>query len=257
MDEQFENLRETFEEVSKKTKNYKELETVEDWPDQNSGLLNGSYNDLEDKLKSSYNSSFSGLFPEEFKDLKQYLESRLASKKGVIGIELGGRGSKLFSEFSTGFIKRSLGVVLHDNRMEEERTQDTQRNHKVLSENLFSPKGKQATTNWLNGKKADLVFEKMEGAHFPPEPGFMLTVFNRWYRLLSEEGIMLIQTSPMHVSSLEQVEQYLDTLEDKDLTIKYKRKKVIIKIRQGGVMAYGGRLHIILEKKEGAPESLL
>ncbi len=258
MREELKKIVKAAREVRELTPGNRRYETGGDWRVQDSGLLSGDQVAEEGDNRYSYNSIFEGLYPEEFRDLKEYLESRLESKKGkIILIEMGGRASKLSQEFSPGFLERSLGVVLYDNRRGEQRAQDTARHHEVLAEDGFSFKGKRAIRDWLKGRKPDLFFEKMDGAtaseKFPSEPGFLGAVFNDWYSSLSEKdvSIMLTETPPLDFPSLtetiKRLEALKDKLKDKGVTIKYKLQDY----------DHRTRLYIILEKTEGAPKNLL
>ncbi|MFA6474845.1 MAG: hypothetical protein WCV88_01430 [Patescibacteria group bacterium] len=247
---EYKHFRDAFRQVRKKTDEHRMYETGGDWGIQDSALIvdpSKRASGFEHPYDSEFD--FRGMYPEEFTDLKTYLEARLASKP-VIGIELGGRASRLFSQFTPGFIERSLGVLLSDNRSAShpQQAQDALRHHEVITADVFSTEGKQTINKWLNGQKADLIFERMEGAISDgpyTEPGFMTAVFTRWYRLLSERGIMLVQSPWLDATTLTDMETRLDTLKEQHIDVVYKRRPLGDK----------ARLYTILEKKAGAPES--
>lgn len=244
MGEQYKQFRAAFEDVRKETESAEEYEKGEKkWPIDHSELLgNGSL---------SYDGRFKDLYPEEYKNIKQYIEERMKTKRGsVIGIDLGGHGSVLFSQFERGFIERSLGVTLVDRRDEITREEDTVDHHDVLPADIFSSAGNRRIKNWLRGRKADLIFEKMEGAigSFPDNLDITAAVFRRWYQLLAENGIMFLQTQPLSPNMLGEMKRWLEKIKSPELAVTY---KPVINIRKET------RLYIVLEKRKGAPESLL
>ena len=88
-------------------------EKKSNWDIDNSGLFTSDYEGC------SYNEVFGGLYPEQFANIKDYIENQLKEKKGqATGLEIGGKGSKLFSDFGEFFTK-SFGVTLIDNRNEK------------------------------------------------------------------------------------------------------------------------------------------
>jgi len=158
--------------------------------------LNGSYESLQatfdDVLTSDKHYDFG---------LKDYIERALVQKKGrAVGIEFGGVGSSLFAGFSLHFFKKTAGVVLVDERTKSSNRgilqQDTSRKHDViegdvLSSGLYDSKIK----NWLQGDKADLIIERMaKGLDLiPADPYTLSRIVGRWYGILADGGIMLIQ----------------------------------------------------------------
>jgi hypothetical protein len=242
----FESLRKAFVAAEAQVDKNVVYESSGDWLLQDSPLLP----DHENLMDRSFDSDFKGAYPEEYKNIKEYIESFFPG--GVVGIELGGRALKLFSAFRPDFIKKSLGVVLHDNRREEKKKSDSDQYplHEVISADLFSSKGKQLIQKWLEGEKADLVFERLDGPtgnkdgpHATPE--FMAAVFERWYQLLSDRAVMFIQSPMLESCDADDLEKKLEKLERPGLHISCKRSGI------GEV-----RLYIILEKSEGAPRNL-
>jgi hypothetical protein len=150
----------------------------------------------------SYHSAFMRVLPDmpgEKKDLKKYIEEVLVHKNGrAIGIDIGGHGSRVFSEFTKGFFARSAGVTLTDlrKRMPNNPTSaDTRRHHKVLTGDLLVEKTYNNLDTWLKGEKADLIFERLLGGMrgIPKEPHLLASVLEKWYERLGEGGVMFIQ----------------------------------------------------------------
>jgi hypothetical protein len=163
------------------------------WGTVNSGLFTGEL---------PYQYRFSRVLPDG-KDIKSYIEDTFKYKRGeVIGLELGGIGSQLFSEFTPGFFNKTYGLTLVDNRnlypslMEGE-------NHEVIEGDVFSyPTVKKVKTQLPLGK-ADVIFEGMLGAliNLPSSLGFFAGSARWWYSLLAENGIAFVElpSELMHV----------------------------------------------------------
>ncbi|MBA3723960.1 MAG: hypothetical protein H0W89_03625 [Candidatus Levybacteria bacterium] len=152
-----------------------------------------------DKIFGTFDATFRDVIPEEYSDIKQYIESVLAPKKGqAIGIELRGTASRLFGEFSPGFFQRTLGVNLTDYRDRIDpllEAQDVSRNHHVLVGNIVSDETKmKVQEEFLHGQKADIIFERMIAGHsnLPKEPDFLGKQIGFWYEHLSENGVMFL-----------------------------------------------------------------
>lgn len=126
--------------------------------------------------------------------LKPYIEDKLQHKNGsAIGIEYGGPGSALFSEFDV--FERTLGVALEDLRDEETKARDAERNHTLITGDMQSPEVKAKVEEWLNGEKADFILEGMVGGltSIPADPYHISDEFNGWYRQLAPGGLMLVE----------------------------------------------------------------
>lgn len=221
------------EELKKITKENFEIEKNKKWDIYDSGLVSGE-NPLEfDFLK---------LYPRGFKNIKDYLEKEYKKEKGKIyGIELGGSGSKLFADFSPGFIKKSFGITLIDQRNKEQRIKDIKRNHDVLTLDIFDEETYDIIQKISENHGFDLLFERMEGGWmgFPEdlEP-FEFLVF-QWYSLLKERGVMFIQ-SP-YVLNEKKLEKWLEWFNINKFDLKidkeildyvYEGKRFYIKIKK-------------------------
>lgn len=202
----------------------------------------------------SYGDFFNGILPEKFADIKEYLESLYKKRKGaVVGVEMGGPGSKLFSGFSPGFLRKSFGVTLFDRRSEEQRKIDAKHGHEVIAVDMFSTKGHRAINKKLEGAKVDFIVEKMHAGFtgFPEDPKYLLAVLNRWYRLLNEGGVMMVESPTFDdESKLKEVVAWLGK------TAAQQNKKIDLSYKIFPVTA-GKRIKLRIQKLEGAPETLI
>ncbi|MEK9153958.1 MAG: hypothetical protein AAB798_00635 [Patescibacteria group bacterium] len=162
------------------------------------GLDSHSY---QNQFGSLYE-SLGQLLPSNEKSLQQYIENALMDKKGkAIGIELGGIGSTLFSEFTPGFFEKSIGITLTDHRQkkwfdfDKIKKRDQSINHTVMIGDVLDRNTLRPIAEWLDGDKVDLIIERMAvGLNLiPAEPYLLADVIQSWYRLLSDGGLMLIQ----------------------------------------------------------------
>ncbi|MFA6177886.1 MAG: hypothetical protein WC694_03290 [Candidatus Paceibacterota bacterium] len=161
--------------------------------------------------------------------LQRYIEKTLEVRKGkAIGVEFGGTGSKLFSDFSPGFFAKSVAISLADHRSEhnlkEKIERDKRINHQLLIGDIFSPDTYKSLDKILDGEKVDLIIERMiKGLEFvPPDPYIVSKILNIWYNLLREGGVMFIQTPPIFNNLLETwVKKIRKEFEGK-IEIKYK-----------------------------------
>lgn len=158
------------------------------WSIYDSGLVSGEH-PLE--------FDFAKLYPKGFNNIRTFLEKTYKRKKGkLVGLEIGGSGSRLFADFSPGFLERSLGVTLTDLRNHEFKVMDKQRNHSVLAADAFKLETDNEIRTRLDGKPIDLLFERMENGllGFPEDVSFFKDLIARWYSLLNEGGVMFVQS---------------------------------------------------------------
>lgn len=139
--------------------------------------------------------------------LKDEIQRILAGKRGkAIGLEIGGPGSHLFSEFDTGFFDSTYGACLNDLRSDVDIAQDRANGHRVVdSINAFTEEGIELIRKSLPGGKADLLIERMGGPLFGSESELsvypnnmfsLLRIAQGWYSLLQEGGVMYAQIPP-------------------------------------------------------------
>jgi hypothetical protein len=144
-----------------------------------------------------------------------------------VGVDIGGSGSMLFRGFHNHEVLkgqkplfgRSLGVVLKDNREEEEKFFDDKIHHTVIQANVFgrSPlkieqmdtageqiktilPGIKAVSDWVGERGADLIFRKMhDGINYKStDPKFLYLVFNQDYKLLAQGGTVFTHSPKFH-----------------------------------------------------------
>ncbi len=179
--------------------------------------------DEDEERQVSFRTAFYPVLPEKFQhSLKEYIEVELSERKGkAVGVEFGGTGSRVFSEFTPGFFKNTVGVTLIDHRskMGKLLSGDGRRNHEVIEGDILSPDTYDALNEATGGKKANLIMERMgRGLELvPDEPYYVAKILNIWYQILNEGGVMFVQV-PAKFSSIlkkwgELMEEYKDTIE--------------------------------------------
>lgn len=170
---------------------------------QEKGLEDGQYSWLDSGLDE-----YSSHFPmfETFEmviprvegkphSIRAFVESALRDRAGrARGLELGGVGARLFRGFSEGFFSKTAGVTLVDERSPLEQATKTQSSHKVFECNIFSAELSQQLERYF-GTKIDFIIERMgKGMEYvPADPYIVGASLQTYYRMLSNEGIMLMQ----------------------------------------------------------------
>jgi hypothetical protein len=163
--------------------------------------------------------------PEGCKSIKDYLDHEYDERLGdLIGIELGGPGSKLFADLNTDRqrFKKSVGVTLRDIRYEPAKESDPLINHEILEANVFSlgfrgwdgvkHPGFEKVREWVqNNGKADLILEKMHLPiyRFKSSSKLFMNIVLRWYELLDNTGSLLLQGPFMKDDFLNEVKHKL------------------------------------------------
>lgn len=230
------------------TKENKFYDTSGSWEVYDSALEEGP---------KSFQAEFGGLVPEGFSNLRTYLEANLKKQNGrAIGLEIAGSGSRLFADFAPGLFEKTAGFVLVDRRIsEEEREQDAARHHEVIrTKDAFSSQGHRDVMRWLDGRKADLIIERMVAnlRKFSENPAYLYSMLNRWYKLLNENGIILA-VSP-------RIDETFNTLKIDDWFGKIKRRykgmlDIATNIGEKETRSEG-MLRLRLQKLQGAPSKL-
>ncbi|MBI2514686.1 hypothetical protein HYV91_00635 [Candidatus Wolfebacteria bacterium] len=249
--EKFGSLRNAVQKTRETVKDNVNWETGNNWGIYESGLN-------RDERGDSYAELFSSVVPLDAKltNLKKYIEIKLKSHKGqAVGIEVGGQGSRLFRDFSPGFFEKTLGVVLVDKRDEDQKSADEKMKHSVLVEDAFSSKGYREVKKWLGESKVNLICEKMHGASYdiPSDPDYLWLNLSRWYRLLDNHGIMLIQSPPIKKHDMETLMDWLVLTKHNFqgfLDVDWRSETISPKINRFG------RIWLRLEKHDGAPKEL-
>ncbi len=135
--------------------------------------------------------------------LREYVENILQKHKGsAIGIEFGGLGINLFKSFTPGFFKQSIGVSLSDYRTEDGSLAGTSykkykdnREHNIIIGNLFKREVYNEIKMLIGDQKVDFIIERMLVGlqNVPRNFLVVMTILQKWYEMLNEEGIMLIE----------------------------------------------------------------
>lgn len=235
--------------------------TTEAWQSYDSPLL-----DQENRIPIAYDEFFRVTLPAGV-NLKEYLFDVFSDKaRSVIGIEFGGPGSRLFSGFPKGFFERTLGVTLFDHRDKSEKDFDVSRNHALLATDqktyaqscefpipqqpltgdLTNSNTQEEVKTWLNGRKADLIIERIMGPllYVPKDPYYIAKYISEWYKLLSNNGVMFIEIPPFMEGLLWPWITYVKNVAGDSLEI------------QGVDGNYDFNARLRLKKNENAPEEI-
>lgn len=175
---------------------------------------------------SSFYSSFKNVLPENVRFLREYIEETLKSRKGeAVGVEFGGIGLNAFGRFTPDFFKKSVGLTLVDHRDYPASKRKlvhlpNKLEHRILEGDMFSLKPYRELERVLAGAKVDLILERLEvGLNEVPKDPLTIGVFlSKWYELLNEGGLMLVQVpgvfNPLLLRWAEMIERdYPDVLE--------------------------------------------
>jgi len=204
-------------------------------------------------LGKSFLESFYPLLEGKFEySLRRYIENSLSKSKGeAIGVEFGGVGVQLFSDFRSGFFKKSFGVTLVDHRKNDTKLKDEKKlpSHTIVKGNIFSSKPYEKLKK-LGVDKVDFIIERMgRGLEFvPTEPYKMSEVLNVWYKMLKEDGLMIVQTPPVFNNILKEWGEKIE----KDY-----KDQLIFKYNLGyGIASHVEHSSFRLQKLKGSPEEL-
>lgn len=184
--------------------------------------------------------------------LKEYIEKCLKAKKGeAVGIEFGGPGIKLFEGFTPGFFKKTIGVTLVDYRDTYAPEEPAEKEHKVIQSNILSEDlYEKKLTSELKGSKVDLIIERMAGGleMIPAEPYLTSNILQRWYAMLSENGLMLVQTPTV-----------FDELVEKWVTMLKEKYRGVLEVQYAPSTSGDNRIPgcvLRIRKLKGAPDRL-
>src|SRR3989344_3619327 len=170
--------KDTLEQSRKKIDRFKKTGKDEILLQRRYSWVNSSVDGPDEIDGQPFRNSFRDILPKQERSLKDYIEKVLAKRKGeAIGIEFGGIGSRLFSDFTPGFFAKSVGVSLVDHREPEKlaiiQKGDEKINHELLEGDIFT----------------DETYDRLS------------KILQIWYKLLREGGIMLVQT-PVEFNNL-------------------------------------------------------
>lgn len=180
------------------------------------GMLNSGFKSIASDFSPTL-PSYQILNPEY--SLRLYLKDNYSSKKVVL-LEMGGPGEQLaidISEFLS--IDQSAGVTLpigldRARYYENSKTENWPDNHSIITGDMFLPKTKREISKWLNGKKVDVLIERMGGGLdlLPDNPVWLYKNLNHWYRLLNDNGVMFIEVPTFVESIQDQYSKWIDHL---------------------------------------------
>jgi hypothetical protein len=185
--------------------------------------------------------------------IKSYVKEIIGGKDQRYGLEVGGIGSRLFGDFETGFFTKTAGISLHDLRAvappgEDWYRHDALRNHTVITGDLLAAETHQKVTEWLDGHKADFIFERLYGGmtSVPKEPFAVAEQASFWYEHLSEQGVMLPQVPPTFVPYMQRWARQ----------ITFNEPRLIVRVAPVRQTFLAGWHTLSLVKLPGAPETL-
>lgn len=151
-------------------------------------------------LISKYNNKDVKDIREKSTVFKKYIEETLSKTKNhdLVALELGGTGSKVFSEFKKGFFKKTLGVCLNDIRSPMYESMDLKRGHSVITGDILKTGNDDVYSKIiekLHGRKVDLVISRMMGplCYYRNSPIIMENIIRKVFSILNENGIVFFQ----------------------------------------------------------------
>ena len=123
-------------------------------------------------------------------------------------------GINLFKGFSDGFFKQTIGVSLSDYRTESgqlkegsaEKIYPDGRQHNIIIGNLFDREVYQKINEIIDGKKVDFIIERMIAGLGNVPKNFLttVTILQKWYSMLSEGGMLLVELPGFAISVVEE-----------------------------------------------------
>jgi len=187
-----------------------------DWAHHDSSLwVIGSsfYKVLPEKYVGELNKKIYTKVEEYGEAYKKYIEDTfsLKSDKERTAIEFGGPGSKLFSGFTKGLFKKTVGVCLDDVRSSSIEKTDDLAGHSVVIGDITDTTNKdlfQEIYDKLGTEKVDLIISRMQAPldELKRNPAILNRIIRKWYKLLDDNGILFAQYEylPEHNPDMEQ-----------------------------------------------------
>lgn len=198
---------------------------------------------------------------------KKYIENTLSKNKDTprTAIEFGGPGSKLFSGFTDGFFKRTVGICLDDARPAYRMYDDNINGHDVIVGDIMDVNNKDLfnkINNTLKTNKVDLIISRMQGplTKLRKNPVLLDHIIRKWYSLLNKNGMLFAQFEyfPEHDPNIEKIRdaKYFPppreaSEEHAEQWIKFVKQKF-----QDQIEIQLGRGVIRILKKDNAPDEL-
>ncbi|HSX43417.1 MAG TPA: hypothetical protein VLF59_05015 [Candidatus Saccharimonadales bacterium] len=188
--------------------------------------------------------------------LRDYIFQGLASQNDRIGIEVGGVGSRLFTDIETlspGFFSRTAGISLTDLRpglhdAEAILATDEAHHHTVIAGDLNAIDTEQRVCDWLGGERPNFILESMLLGQqaLPREPFAMARRCDFWYQLCAPGGIIVSQIPH---GLLPHMRQWLTQVRSNAPGIELRAHL------PSGTLPYGSGL-LVIRKHPTAPERL-
>ena len=109
----------------------------------------------------------------------------------------------MFEGFSDNTFKTTIGVTLSDYRSSDGQLDGDNiikykdgREHNIIIGNIFDRNIYKKINNITNGQKINLILERMVAGfrNVPNSPMIIIAVLQKWYSMLDEGGILLVET---------------------------------------------------------------
>jgi len=188
---------------------------------------------------------------------RKYIEDTLSQgrEKSLTAVEFGGPGSNLFSDFTRGFFRQTIGVCLKDIRNKNQEERDTKNNHFVVEGDILDVRSDKMLSEIIKkfgANKTDLIISRMIAPlhHIDMNPAILDRIIRNWYNILNENGLMFIQFTTnvrQHWNLISNTQTEI-LIEKWSMAIRERFPEIDVQTANMGIM----RLH----KKTGAPENL-
>ncbi|MDP9249553.1 MAG: hypothetical protein M3M85_03545 [bacterium] len=123
----------------------------------------------------------------------------LEKNEHKVAVELGGSGSKLFTEgFPPGTFVNTLGICLHDIRTDTEKDNDISQGHTVIEDDIMDPNNDaldQKIREVLRKDRIDLIICSMMAPlnFLNRHPAILDRLIRKWYSWLPNNGLIFAQ----------------------------------------------------------------
>jgi len=221
-----------------------------------------------DSSLESFGITFASSLPIKNKEIKEkeypagevfikYIEDTLSQgkEKSLTAVEFGGPGSNLFSDFTRGFFRQTIGVCLKDIRNKNQEERDTKNNHFVVEGDILDVRSDKMLSEIIKkfgANKTDLIISRMIAPlhHIDMNPAILDRIIRNWYNILNENGLMFIQFTTnvrQHWNLISNTQTEI-LIEKWSMAIRERFPEIDVQTANMGIM----RLH----KKTGAPKNL-
>lgn len=182
---------------------------------------------------SLYEEYFRPIFSTPF---VQFLETRKSEGRGTYTLDLMSLGTILRELPIYGGVALGLG----DGRSEKEKRQDRAKDVILITGNVLTRKPYRMVKEWIRQKQRDgfdLIICRPYGAlthtYIPENKELYYLLLNRAWHLLSRENGLLLTEVPLFLHSkggvltLNEMNQWLNTLKEESIEVEYKRERAL------------------------------